>query len=103
MIAKAIGLPTSHVEEPKLSSLSVTFGKVENIGPSLDRGDEVSSFFGSKAYNTTVTLPVVGVTGGYTFARQDIDEGKDPFKKNMLQNVVGQWGRWNRCIHFGLN
>ena len=81
MMAKAIGLPTSRVEKPKLASMSIAFGKVENIDPNLDRGDEVSLFLDGKAYNTTATLPVVGVTGGYTFAGQDIDEGKDPFKE----------------------
>lgn len=80
-IAKAIGLPTKHVEKSKPASLSVTFGKVENIDPRLNRGNEVSLFLDGKAYNTTVTAPVIGITGGYTFPGQTIDEGKDPFKE----------------------
>lgn len=80
-IAKAIGLPTKHVEKSKPASLSVTFGKVENIDPRLNRGNEVSLFLDGKAYNTTVTAPVIGITGGYTFPGQTIDEDKDPFKE----------------------
>ncbi|QIO07849.1 hypothetical protein G8D99_01590 [Acinetobacter lanii] len=80
-IAKAIGLPTKHIEKPKPASLSVTFGKVENISENENRAREVSEFLKGKSYNTTVTAPVVGITGGYTFPGQTIDEGKDPFKE----------------------